>query len=88
MFYYFFLLQQLFAAITMLFCVLMHASLADKPIQLEDIEHDNLLSEGERGGELSKELISAPTQHIQLSYSNNPQEAFVTPSPDHYVHGI
>lgn len=72
----------------MVFCVLMHTSLADKPIQLEDIEHDNLLSEGERGGGLSKELISAPTQHIQLSYSNDPQDVSLTPSPDRYAQGI
>ena len=72
----------------MVFCVLMHTSLADKPIQLEDIEHDNLLSEGERGGGLSKELISTPTQHIQLSYSNDPQDVFATPSKERYAQGI
>lgn len=72
----------------MVLCVLMHTSLADKPIQLEDIEHDNLLSEGERGSGLSKELISEPTQHIQLSYSNDPQDVFVTPSTGRYAQGI
>lgn len=72
----------------MVFCVLMHTSLADKPIQLEDIEHDNLLSEGERGSGLSKELISSPTQHIQLSYSNDPQDVFVTPPSGGYAQGI
>jgi bisphosphoglycerate-independent phosphoglycerate mutase (AlkP superfamily) len=51
---------------------------------LEDIERDTLIRENER--DESKELAPQPTQHIQLSYSNNPQDVFVTPTPSGNAH--
>ncbi|XP_070500104.1 uncharacterized protein [Chironomus tepperi] len=58
----------------------------EKQIKLEDIERDTLLHE-ERGNDVNgpKELAPQPTQHIQLSYSNNPQDVFVTPTPGRYA---
>lgn len=56
----------------------------EKQIQLEDIERDTLIRETER--EESKELAPEPTQHIQLSYSNTPQDVFVTPTPSGNAH--
>lgn len=59
----------------------------EKQIKLEDIERDTLLHETERSSDAigPKELAPQPTQHIQLSYSNNPQDVFVTPTPGRYA---
>jgi len=71
----------------MLICAMsMCVAADDKQIQLEDIERDMLVDEKERTGDedqqqLNKELSPQPTQHIQLSYSNDPQDVFVTPQP-------
>lgn len=59
----------------------------EKQIKLEDIERDTLLHESDRSSDVNgpKELAPQPTQHIQLSYSNNPQDVFVTPTPGRYA---
>lgn len=57
----------------------------EKQIKLEDIERDTLIRETERDDDV-KELAPQPTQHIQLSYSNNPQDVFVTPTPSGNAH--
>lgn len=64
-------------------CAMIHTSWAgdDKQIKLEDIEQDTLINETDRTEPEQKELTQAPTQHIQLSYSQNPQDVFVTPQP-------
>ena len=67
-----------------------HSSCAgddEKQIKLEDIERDTLLHETGRSSDVNvpKELAPQPTQHIQLSYSNNPQDVFVTPTPGRYA---
>lgn len=66
--------------------VLVHTSRAgdDKQIKLEDIEQDTLTNE-EKAQEPEQELKEIqqqqPTHHIQLSYSNEPQDVYVTPQP-------
>ena len=77
-----YLLQKLFT-LAVAICVLLHTSWAgdDQQIKLEDIEQDTL--KNEEGGEtdqIQKELLQ-PTQHIELNYSNDPQDVFVTPQP-------
>ncbi|KAL7036143.1 hypothetical protein ACKWTF_008715 [Chironomus riparius] len=66
-----------------------HSTSADdeKQIKLEDIERDTLLHETDQRSDVNvpKELAPQPTQHIQLSYSNNPQDVFVTPTPGRYA---
>jgi hypothetical protein len=59
----------------------------DKQIKLEDIEQDTLLHETDRSsnGHSQKELAPESTQHIQLSYGNNPQDVYVTPQPGRYA---
>ena len=56
----------------------------EKQIKLEDIERDTLIRETERQD--SKELSPQPTQHIQLSYSSNPQDVFSTQTPTASAH--
>lgn len=53
----------------------------DKQIKLEDIERDTL----SREDDVNVQKEPQPTQHIQLSYSNNPQDVFVTPTPSRYA---
>jgi hypothetical protein len=66
----------------MLLCVAIARAEEEKQIKLEDIERDSLLREAERDDlHTQKELAPQPTQHIQLSYSNNPQDVFVTVTP-------
>lgn len=64
--------------------MLFHTSWAgdDQQIKLEDIEQDTLKNEegGEIDHQIPKELLQ-PTQHIELNYSNEPQDVFVTPQP-------
>lgn len=64
--------------------VLLHTTRAgdEKQIKLEDIEQDTLTNE-EKEQEPEQELkeLQQPTQHIQLSYSNEPQDVYVTPQP-------
>ncbi|KAG5680782.1 hypothetical protein PVAND_010268 [Polypedilum vanderplanki] len=62
----------------------------EKQIKLEDIEHDTLLHETGRSDDANaqKELAPQSTQHIQLSYGNNPQDVFVTPSPGHSRYAV
>lgn len=72
-------------------CVLTHASREqeEKMINLEDIESDTLRHEtvGSAPVEQQKEDNQPPTQHVQVSYSHEPQEVFVTPMPGHrYAH--
>lgn len=73
----------------MCFFITIHTACADdgKQIKLEDIERDTLLRETERSSDVNvpKELAPQPTQHIQLTYSNNPQDVFVTPTPGRYA---
>lgn len=58
----------------------------DKQIKLEDIERDTLIGETERIDPVQKEHAQPQsTQHIQLTYSNDPQDVYVTPSPGHYL---
>lgn len=88
--FHFRLLQKYLTTVMMLLCVTAIYSVRsddEKQIKLSDIENDTLLHETERGGDdanAQKELAPEPTQHIQLSYSNNPQDVFVTPSPRSY----
>lgn len=68
-------------------CVMLHTSWAgdEKQIKLEDIERDTLRGETGQTEPEQKELSQQQsTQHIQLSYSNDPQDVFVTPTPRHY----
>jgi hypothetical protein len=79
-------LQKL-SALMLAMCVMLHTSWAEdeKQIKLEDIERDTLRGETGQPEPQQKELSqSQSTQHIQLSYSNDPQDVFVTPSPRHY----
>ncbi|CRK97195.1 CLUMA_CG010592, isoform A, partial [Clunio marinus] len=72
----------------LIFCVFMHATWAgdDKQIHLEDIERDTLISETDRSKpQDDKEQSQQSTQHIQLSYSKNPQDIFVTPMPGRHA---
>jgi hypothetical protein len=77
-------------AVMMLFCITAECISArpddEKQIKLEDIERDTLLHETDRSDDanVQKELAPEPTQHIQLSYSNDPQDVFVTPTPGRY----
>lgn len=73
----------------MVMFVTVHASWADgeQKIKLEDIERDTLIGETGRVEPEQKELSQPQsTQHIQLTYSNDPQDVYVTPSPGHYSH--
>lgn len=71
----------------MLLCVNIARAEESKQIKLEDIERDTLIRETERVQDVTqKELSSQPTQQIQLSYSNNPQDVFVTPTPSGGAH--
>lgn len=72
----------------MLVCVATLKAEEGKQIKLEDIEHDTLIRETQRDQDdnLQKELAPQPTQHIQLSYSNTPQDVFVTPTPSGNAH--
>jgi hypothetical protein len=74
-------LQKLFA-LTVAICALLHTTWAgeDKQIKLEDIEQDTLKNEEGEVEQDQKELVQ-PTQHIELNYSNEPQDVFVTPQP-------
>lgn len=76
-----FLLQKLFT-LTVAICALLHTSWAgdEKQIKLEDIEQDTLKNEEGEADRGHKELLQ-PTQHIELNYSNEPQDVFVTPQP-------
>lgn len=68
----------------------LHTSWAgdEKQIKLEDIERDTLIGETDRVEPEQKELSQQQsTQHIQLSYSNDPQDIFVTPMPRYGVKG-
>lgn len=69
-------------------CAVIHASWAgdEKQIKLEDIERESLIGETDQRGPEQKELTQQSTQHIQLSYSNDPQDVFVTPQPRGYSH--
>lgn len=66
---------------------LLHTSWAggEKQIKLEDIERDTLRNEGGPGTEQKDVTQPESTQHIQLTYSNEPQDVFVTPMP-RYAH--
>lgn len=68
---------------------MIHASWAgdEQQIKLEDIERDTLVGETEGSNPEQKELTQQPTQHIQLSYSNDPQDIFVTPQPRYPSNG-
>ena len=69
-------------------CVMAHASREqeDKMIKLEDIERDTLIHETVRSAPAEqKELTQPQTQHVQVSYSHQPQEVFVTPMPGRYA---
>lgn len=70
-------------------CAIIHASWAgdEKQIKLEDIERDSLIEETDGSEPEQKELPQQPTQHIQLSYSNDPQDIFVTPQPRYPSNG-
>jgi hypothetical protein len=70
--------------VMMAMCVLHMSWAEEKQIKLEDIESDTLVHETQRSGPEQKELSSQSTQHIQLSYSNEPQDIFVTPMPRGY----
>ena len=72
----------------MLLCATISRAEENKQIHLEDIERDSLIRESERDEEdhSQKELAPQPTQHIQLSYSNTPQDVFVTPTPSGRTH--
>lgn len=69
-------------------CVTISKAEEGQQINLEDIERDTLIRETERDQDdgSQKELAPQPTQHIQLSYSNNPQDVFVTPTPSGRAH--
>lgn len=77
--------QKLFVFLALI-CVTHFVACEEQQVKLEDIEHDTLIRETERNtdGSDSKELSSQQTQHIQLSYSNNPQDIFVTPTPSRF----
>lgn len=71
-----------------------HMSWADdKQIKLDDIERDTLIEETERTApqqhqqqeQHNQQHNQQPTQHIQLTYSNDPQDIFVTPMPGRYA---
>jgi hypothetical protein len=68
-------------------CVLLHTSWAgeEKQIKLEDIEQDTLtneeVAEPEQVQKEAHQLTHQPTQQIQLTYSNEPQDVYVTPQP-------
>lgn len=74
----------------MLLCATISRAEENKQIHLEDIEHDTLIREREterdEDDHSQKELAPQPTQHIQLSYSNTPQDVFVTPTPSGRTH--
>jgi hypothetical protein len=74
-------LQKLLTLTVAIFALL-HTSWAgdEKQIKLEDIEQDTLKNEEGEVEQEPKELIQ-PTQHIELNYSNEPQDVFVTPQP-------
>lgn len=79
--------QKLFTVLITTLCVMGRSWAGDeKQIKLEDIESDTLVGETERTDEPQlKELTHQPSQHIQLSYSNDPQDVFVTPMPGRYA---
>lgn len=53
----------------------------DKQIKLEDIEQDTLTNEERDDVETEQKELPQQTQHIELNYSNAPQDIFVTPQP-------
>lgn len=71
-------------------CLVAQISWADgeKQIKLEDIERDTLIGESKKASEEKEDnpLAAENTQHIQLTYSNSPQDVYVTPQPGKYQH--
>lgn len=72
-------------------CLVAQKSWADgeKQIKLEDIERDTLIGESKKSSDEEKEdnpQAAENTQHIQLTYSNSPQDVYVTPQPGKYQH--
>lgn len=76
----------------MTICLVAQLSWADagseKQIKLEDIERDTLIGESKKASEEKEDNPQAAenTQHIQLTYSNSPQDVYVTPQPGKYQH--
>lgn len=60
---------------------------AEQQIKLEDIERDTLIGESKKAAGDEKEdntQTAENSQHIQLTYSSNPQDVYVTPQPGKY----
>lgn len=80
-------LQRLLVIFAICLAMISSWTSAEQQIKLEDIERDTLIGESKKAASDEKEdstQTAENSQHIQLTYSGNPQDVYVTPQPGKY----